>query len=80
VLKSGGPILDPQQLFRSHDGKTRISVINLAGLGSDAAQQSFVNQLQMAPFIWIKQNPIPTGRLGTELCPVRFRRRARHGT
>ena len=38
-------------------------MINLGGLGSDDARQSFVNQLQMTLFTWIKQNPSSTGRL-----------------
>jgi DNA helicase HerA-like ATPase len=63
LLQSAGSSLDPQQLFNGRDGKTRISVINLAGLASDEARQSFVNQLQMTLFTWIKQNPSPTGRL-----------------
>lgn len=63
LLQSSGPSLDPQRLFCGTDTKTRISVINLAGLGSDEARQSFVNQLQMTLFTWIKQNPSPTGRL-----------------
>jgi hypothetical protein len=63
LLKSNGPSLDPQRLLYGESGKTRISVINLAGLASDPAKQSFVNQLQMALFTWIKQNPSPTGRL-----------------
>jgi hypothetical protein len=63
LLKSGGPSLDPKRLFYDGSDKTRISVINLAGLGSDSARQSFVNQLQMTLFTWIKQNPSPTGRL-----------------
>jgi DNA helicase HerA-like ATPase len=63
LLKSSGPSLDPERLFYSESHKTRISVINLAGLGSDSAKQSFVNQLQMALFTWIKPNPSPTGRL-----------------
>jgi hypothetical protein len=63
LLKSGGPSLDPKRLFYDGNGKTRISVINLSGLGSDSARQSFVNQLQMTLFTWIKQNPSPTGRL-----------------
>jgi DNA helicase HerA-like ATPase len=49
--------------FRGSSGKTRISVINLSGLGSDDARQSFVNQLQMTLFTWIKQNPSLTSRL-----------------
>jgi DNA helicase HerA-like ATPase len=38
-------------------------VINFAGLTSDEARQSFVNQLQMSLFTWIKRNPSTTGRL-----------------
>jgi DNA helicase HerA-like ATPase len=63
LLQSAGSSLDPKRLFRGRNRKTRISVINVAGLGSDAARQSFVNQLQMTLFTWIKQNPSPTGRL-----------------
>ena len=63
LLKSSGPNLDPATLFRGSSGKTRISVINLSGLGSDDARQSFVNQLQMTLFTWIKQNPSLTSRL-----------------
>jgi len=63
LLRSSGASLDPQQLFQGTGGKTRISVISLGGLGSDEARQSFVNQLQMTLFTWIKQNPSPTGRL-----------------
>lgn len=63
LLKSTGASLDPQQLFYGSNGKTRVSVINLGGLASDEARQSFVNQLQMALFTWIKQNPTPSGRL-----------------
>jgi len=63
LLKSSGPSLDPKRLFYGESDKTRISVINLAGLASDSAKQSFVNQLQMALFTWIKTNPSPTGRL-----------------
>jgi DNA helicase HerA-like ATPase len=46
-----------------HEDKTRVSVINLAGLGSGEAQQSFVNQLQMTLFTWIKRHPSQTGRI-----------------
>jgi hypothetical protein len=63
LLNRSGPSLDPKRLFYGESDKTRISVINLAGLASDAAKQSFVNQLQMALFTWIKPNPSPTGRL-----------------
>jgi hypothetical protein len=63
LLKSSGPPLDPELLFNGAPGKTRVSVINLSGLASDAAKQSFVNQLQMTLFTWIKRHPSPTGRL-----------------
>ena len=63
MLQPAGQTLDPKRLFRGSDGKTRISVINLAGLGSDEAGQSFVNQLPMTLFTWIKQNPSSTGCL-----------------
>jgi hypothetical protein len=63
LLQPAGQSLDPKRLFRGSDGKTRISVINLAGLGSNEARQSFVNQLQMTLFTWIKQNPSLTGCL-----------------
>ena len=63
LLQSRGAALDPGVLFQAGAGKIRISVINLCGLASDEARQSFVNQLQMSLFTWIKRNPSPTGRL-----------------
>ncbi len=63
LLQSDVASLDPQRLFYGPNGKTRVSVINLAGLGSDEAKQAFVNQLQMTLFTWIKKHPSPTGRL-----------------
>lgn len=38
-------------------------MINFCGLASDEARLSFVNQLQMALFTWIKKHPSQTGRL-----------------
>ena len=38
-------------------------MINFSGLQGDEACQSFVNQLQMSLFTWIKRNPSLTGRL-----------------
>jgi DNA helicase HerA-like ATPase len=38
-------------------------VINLAGLASEEARDSFVNRLQMSLFTFIKRNPNPTGCL-----------------
>jgi hypothetical protein len=41
LLKSVGEPLDPKTLFEGATGKTRVSVINLAGLASDEARNSF---------------------------------------
>jgi hypothetical protein len=62
LIQSRGPTLDPRLLFEG-ENRTRISVINFVGLPSDEARQSFVNQLQMSLFTWIKRNPSATGRL-----------------
>lgn len=63
LLRSDGEKLDPAKLFHGANAKTRVSVINFCGLASQEARQAFVNQLQMALFTWIKQNPSETGRL-----------------
>jgi hypothetical protein len=63
LLQSAGEPLDPGTLFEGAGGKTRVSVINLAGLASEEARDSFVNRLQMSLFTFIKDNPSPTGRL-----------------
>jgi Helicase HerA, central domain len=63
LLKSIGEPLDPKTLFKGPSGKTRVSVINLAGLASEEARDSFVNRLQMSLFTFIKRNPNPTGCL-----------------
>jgi hypothetical protein len=63
LMQSRGANLDPQSLFHGPAGTVRISVINFSGLPGDEACQSFVNQLQMSLFTWIKRNPSPTGRL-----------------
>src|SRR5262249_22274573 len=63
LLKSIGEPLDPRTFFESSSAKTRISVINLSGLASEEARDSFVNRLQMALFTFIKRNPSATGRL-----------------
>ncbi|GIG01152.1 ATP-binding protein [Catellatospora citrea] len=53
----GAPV-DPGTLLTPPAGKrARISVISLVGLPGDELRQSFVNQLQMALFAWIKKNP-----------------------
>ncbi len=63
LLRAEGEALDPETLFRGAGGRTRVSVVNLAGLASDAAKHDFVNRLQMTLFSWIKANPSSTGRL-----------------
>jgi Helicase HerA, central domain len=63
LLQSEGQSLDSKILFEGPSGKTRISVVNLAGLASEEARDSFVNRLQMSLFTFIKRNPSPTGRL-----------------
>jgi hypothetical protein len=54
---SGHPA-DPGALLTPSPGKrARISVISLIGLPGDDTRQSFVNQLQMDLFAWIKRHP-----------------------
>jgi hypothetical protein len=68
LLGAKGQPLDPGLLFKSASGgKTRISVINFAGLPTDEGKQEFVNQLQMALFAFIKKHPAPAGRALTGL-------------
>jgi hypothetical protein len=60
-----GVALSPGELLTPPDGKAaRVSVISLVGLPSDEQRQSFVNQLQMALFAWIKRNPAGDRPLG----------------
>lgn len=60
----GAPV-DPGLLLTPPEGKrARISVISFVGLPSDEQRQSFVNQLQMALFAWIKKNPAGEKPLG----------------
>jgi hypothetical protein len=56
---------DPGRLLIPAGGKrARVSVISLVGLPSDEQRQSFVNQLQMALFAWIKRHPATDRPLG----------------
>jgi hypothetical protein len=60
-----GTAADPGALLTPAPGKrARVSVISLVGLASDEQRQSFVNQLQMALFNWIKRNPAGDRPLG----------------
>ena len=60
-----GTPLDPGVLLTpSHGKRARVSVISIIGLSTDEQRQSFVNQLQMALFAWIKRNPAGARPLG----------------
>lgn len=59
LLSGKGEPTSVADLLTGSNGRTRISVINLSGLGgSDEAKQVFVNQLTMTLFGWIKENPV----------------------
>ncbi|MFI9387543.1 helicase HerA domain-containing protein [Kutzneria sp. NPDC052558] len=60
-----GEPVDPGVLLTPAAGKrARISVISLIGLPAEEQRQSFVNQLQMALFAWIKRHPAGDRPLG----------------
>jgi hypothetical protein len=53
-----GTAVDPGLLLTPTPGyRARVSVISFIGLGDDEQRQSFVNQLQLALFAWIKRHP-----------------------
>jgi hypothetical protein len=61
---SGVP-LDPGVLLTPRaDRRARVSVISMIGLATTEQRQSFVNQLQMALFAWVKQHPAGDRPLG----------------
>lgn len=65
LFGGAGDTLDPGELLTPKPGKSaRISVISLIGLPDASQRQSFVNQLQMALFAWIKRNPAGDKPLG----------------
>jgi hypothetical protein len=60
-----GEALDLGVLLTPADGyRARVSVISFVGLPAEEQRQSFVNQLQMALFAWIKRNPAGDRPLG----------------
>ncbi|MFC4071305.1 helicase HerA domain-containing protein [Actinoplanes subglobosus] len=60
-----GQAIDPGELLRPREGRrARVSVISMIGLPSEEQRQSFVNQLQMALFAWVKKNPAGERPLG----------------
>lgn len=65
LFGGAGVPLDPAVLLTPTDGRrARISVISFVGLPSNEQRQSFVNQLQMALFAWVKQHPAGDRPLG----------------
>jgi hypothetical protein len=65
LFGGSGVSLDPGVLLTPDSGKrARISVISFIGLPTNQQRQSFVNQLQMALFAWIKQHPAGDRPLG----------------
>jgi hypothetical protein len=61
MFGGAGTPLDPGVLLTPSAGRrARVSVISMIGLSSEEQRQSFVNQLQMALFAWIKRNPAGT--------------------
>ncbi|MEV0336246.1 AAA family ATPase [Nocardia sp. NPDC050717] len=65
LFGGAGEHLDPSLLFTPASGKrARVSVISCIGLPTDAQRQTFVNQLQLALFAWIKRNPAGDRPLG----------------
>ncbi|MEU1808256.1 helicase HerA domain-containing protein [Micromonospora aurantiaca (nom. illeg.)] len=65
LLGGVGTPVDPGELLTPPPGRrARVSVINLAGLPEEHQRQSFVNQLQLALFTWIKRHPAGDRPLG----------------
>jgi hypothetical protein len=65
LFGGGGTPIDPSILLTPPRGKrARVSIISFVGLPADDQRQSFVNQLQMALFAWIKRHPAGSRPLG----------------
>ena len=65
LFGGGAEPVDPGVLLTPSPGKkARVSVISLIGLPGEEQRQSFVNQLQMALFAWIKKHPAGDRPLG----------------
>ncbi|MBM0236293.1 ATP-binding protein [Micromonospora sp. ATA32] len=65
LFGGAGAPADPGLLLTPSPGRrARVSVISFVGLTSDQERQSFVNQLQMALFAWIKRHPAGDRPLG----------------
>ncbi|MFJ1458096.1 ATP-binding protein [Nocardia sp. N2S4-5] len=67
VFRGAGNRLDPGTLLTPTPGRrARVSVISCVGL-ADGQPETFVNQLQLALFAWIKQHPAGDRPLGALL-------------
>jgi hypothetical protein len=65
LFGGGSTPVDPAMLLTPAERKlARVSVISFIGLPNDEQRQSFVNQLQLALFGWIKRNPAGERPLG----------------
>ncbi|MEU0541653.1 DUF87 domain-containing protein [Nocardia sp. NPDC005978] len=65
VFGGAGERLDPGVLLTPSAGKrARISVISCVGLATEEQRQTFVNQLELALFAWIKRHPAGDRPLG----------------
>jgi len=65
VFGGGGERLDPGKLLTPSRGhRARVSVISCIGLPDEHQRQTFVNQLQLALFAWVKRNPAKDRPLG----------------
>ncbi|PSK64981.1 hypothetical protein B0E53_03057 [Micromonospora sp. MH33] len=65
LLGGIGTPVDPGELLTPRPGRrARVSVISFVGLPEEHQRQSFVNQLQLALFTWIKRHPAGDRPLG----------------
>ena len=65
VFGGAGQRLDPAVLLTPAPGKrARVSVISCVGLPNEDQRQTFVNQLELALFAWIKRHPALDRPLG----------------
>lgn len=65
VFGGAGTRMDPGVLLTpTHPARARVSVVSCVGLPTDEQRQTFVNQLQLALFAWIKRHPAGDRPLG----------------
>ncbi|UGT42161.1 DUF87 domain-containing protein [Nocardia yamanashiensis] len=65
VFGGAGARLDPGALLTPSSGKrARVSVISCIGLATEPQRQTFVSQLELALFAWVKRNPAGDRPLG----------------